>query len=334
MLGSGGFLSLEDMACHKIRTRSTPNSTHFRSHFGANHFGETPQDNHSSVIEPGTCTMSCPLPITMRTGVIMEGGYLPHPWGVCSSMVTEVEGLTFFTIKKQDRGFASMLGLDLTQRAPWKDNTMIPHLVQLRNEAVDWFMQDAHLDDADPLADRTSGRRVVLKQPRRILMENVPRIVQINIRQVGKAPRHSMQVLSAAKRSDALAFEFTKENMEWLLIAVHEEVPGVCRPSKTMRGAVSDAAPNVFMRQVANRMVLYCRYRDADMRERTASRTVPAVSESLLNAVAIDVAQDLQRLFVARNRTKPVREQSDLDAAEGVSTMDVVAEGNKNAESE
>ena len=109
---------------------------------------------------------------SIRHGVIVEGPNMKHAWAPDASCLKHVDGKTFFTIRKNDRGFANVIGLNLSQRSPWEGITFLDFALALRNERVDKIIMDLHIDSADPLAEAVADP--VIKKLRKELMEGVP----------------------------------------------------------------------------------------------------------------------------------------------------------------
>ena len=80
--------------------------------------------------------MAADTPLQMQTGIIFEHGHLARPWVPDLAAVREIDGKTFFAVKRGDRGFARAMLLDMTQRNPWDGAPFLNYLTDLRNKAT------------------------------------------------------------------------------------------------------------------------------------------------------------------------------------------------------
>ena len=65
----------------------------------------------------------------MRTnGVVFEGGHLWGPWVPAEANMREVDGLTFYAIRRSDRQFAKAMGLDVQVRTPWDSAPVLGYI--------------------------------------------------------------------------------------------------------------------------------------------------------------------------------------------------------------
>ena len=144
---------------------------------------------------------------------------MKHAWAPDASCLKHVDGKTFFTIRKNDRGFANVIGLNLSQRSPWEGITFLDFALALRNERVDKIIMDLHIDSADPLAEAVADP--VIKKLRKELMEGVPRSIILTFPSMGTLGSHSICVRTSAARNNNLDIELTPCNLEYISQAAH-----------------------------------------------------------------------------------------------------------------
>ncbi len=232
---------------------------------------------------------------SVRTGLIIEGGDLRHAWAPQTHEVQVVEGRTYFFASRADRSFASFLGLNTSQRCPWRENSFMDYLCQLRNTAIDNILMSAWADVTDPSADRA----VMPKRPRRDLAERLPATIEIYIPPDGGVPAHSMRMLTGYRKNMMLAFEITDENLDYLRLAVHvprglvETAPQWVHHSSKFHLAVY---PNVSFMEDAQR--IYARAKTPDGSSIQYSEKLPHIEDKQLrDQVANEVATRVQRWY-------------------------------------
>ena len=88
-------------------------------------------------------------PLRMRMGIIFDQGHLARPWAPDLGAMRAIDGKTFFSVKRIDRGFARAMGLDMTLKTPWSDVSFLDYLTFLRNKAVDQMIlqKQTEVDD-------------------------------------------------------------------------------------------------------------------------------------------------------------------------------------------
>ena len=104
----------------------------------------------------------------MRTnGIIFEGGHLWGPWVLAEANIREIEGRTFYAIKKSDHQYDS---------AP-----VLAYITSLRNKAMDDGIAKADAEDDPNAADADAKRE---KRPRYARCGAVPSVLEITIPQM------------------------------------------------------------------------------------------------------------------------------------------------------
>ena len=92
--------------------------------------------------------------LQMRTnGVTFEKGHLWEPWVPAEANMREIEGLTFYAIRKTDRPFAKAMGLDVQGGTPWDSAPVLAYITSLRNKAMDDAIVKAEAEDDASAAD-------------------------------------------------------------------------------------------------------------------------------------------------------------------------------------
>ena len=86
-------------------------------------------------------------PIKISTNVVVvEGGWLKKPWVLD---VKIEDGRNFFEISHMDRNLARCVGLDVNERAPFAETTVVSFLAKMRNKKVDELIIEDR-QEADP----------------------------------------------------------------------------------------------------------------------------------------------------------------------------------------
>ena len=232
---------------------------------------------------------------SIRHGVIVEGPNMKHAWAPDASCLKHVDGKTFFTIRKNDRGFANVIGLNLSQRSPWEGITFLDFALALRNERVDKIIMDLHIDSADPLAEAVADP--VIKKPRKELMEGVPHSIILTFPSMGTLGSHSICVRTSAARNNNLDIELTPCNMEYISQAAHLTWPHETRERVSRGGCVHESTPQVLRRVRRDKVQLFCKWADVDGIMRTYSKTVSTVHENVRDAVTLEIAKTVQNYY-------------------------------------
>ena len=187
-------------------------------------------------------------------GVIITGGFLKQPWGLRVEHTEVVDGTIFYLAHRTDRAFAKYVGLNMQDRSPWQDNSVLDFLRTLRNTAVEEELSKLFADVADPLADQQVQ---VSKKARVELRDKVPDIIWLTLPAYGPVPEWKLRVLSGTKSSDVFGFEVTEENFNHMILLVANPPSIESRRWSSRSGSkYSDDFPSVklFSRGVGWRM--------------------------------------------------------------------------------
>lgn len=234
----------------------------------------------------------------VKHGVIVTGG--KHPWAPDDAALQEVDGKLFFAVRKRDRGFASLLGLNMSRRTPWEGVSFLFYIVNLRDKEVDRLIANAHIADADPMAEE--GQLPALKRPRSDLMQGVAHTIDIVIPPMGELASRSMRVRSDKKRGNGLVFELIAENLAYFSRAVHMSWPHAERKRAARMGAFHESAPNVLKKEIKfGSLMLYCRWTDTEGVMHNHSKRVPSVGDSVDNDIAMVLAKQVQEFYDQNN---------------------------------
>ena len=163
--------------------------------------------------------------LRMRTnGVVFEGGHLWGPWVPAETNMREVDGLTFYAIRRSDRQFAKAMGLDVQVRTPWDSAPVLGYIKGLRNQAIDDAILKAADDDNAADAEHKNDKR-----PRYERCSAVPSVIELEIPQMEcegyVVQAHVMKVASTANYGFVLEFELTVANVEYLYNAFAASPP-------------------------------------------------------------------------------------------------------------
>ena len=136
----------------------------------------------------------------------------------------EVDGLTFYAIRRSDRQFAKAMGLDVQSGTPWDSAPVLAYVTSLRNKAIDDAILKAADDDNAADAEHTNDKR-----PRYERCSAVPSVIELEIPQMEceghVVQAHVMKVASTANYGFVLEFELTVANVEYLYNAFAASPP-------------------------------------------------------------------------------------------------------------
>ena len=167
--------------------------------------------------------------LQMRTnGVVFEGGHLWGPWVPAEANIREIEGRTFYAMKKPDRHFAKAMGLDVQGGSPWDSAPVLAYITSLRNKAMDDAIVKADAEDDANAADAIEDPKRD-KRPRYARCGAVPSVLEIEIPQMEceghVVGAHVMKLASTANYAFVLEFELTVANVEYLYNAFAASPP-------------------------------------------------------------------------------------------------------------
>ena len=239
------------------------------------------------------------MPLTMRHGWIMEStdaSGCVQVFAPKEDQLSTEDGRLFYTVSKRDRAFATLMGLNMSQRAPWGEVTVLPYLIDLRNATTDEKIKNVHLEQADPLADEPEV--VCLKKPRRELLRGLPtKCIELSIPPTHGLEEHSMRVLVADSRSSCISVELTVNNIEFMQKAVSVQWPAKV-PSKPAPITERDEKyPNVCARARPKGMLVYCNYFDKNGTFRTHSRMVQFMDAAVYDSMLEYTKNQVQQFF-------------------------------------
>ena len=147
--------------------------------------------------------MASAADIIVHQRTVIEGGWLTKPW-IPETMISE--GREFMAFKKRDREFHKFLGLDLSERSPWRNNGFSQYLQQLRNDArmASNDPMNQTCDEAPPAKkNKVDNSTVSITYPEFTFDGNT------------YGP-HTMNVLSTTRSDAVVYFELNTENMEFI----------------------------------------------------------------------------------------------------------------------
>ena len=166
--------------------------------------------------------MSSFTPFTVKRAIVIEGGYLASPWAVTVSRT--IGDLDFMTLLKSDRGLAKALGLNLREKAPFKNSSVFHRIIEARDHVVDQLIISAQHDD-DPMAnqdqDDISTQQEVKNRLAKFNEASPPQVTSIKsdafVTEDGeRVPAHTMNVTTTPKRGVPVSLEVNAENLNWL----------------------------------------------------------------------------------------------------------------------
>ena len=249
-------------------------------------------------------------PLTMRHGIIFEGGHLSHPWVPAPNDIRYIDGDPFMAIRKKDRAFAKVVHLDVTGKAPWDGIKFLGYLKSLRNAAVLNDMARVHADGADARTVEVQ-QQACMKRPRHELYEGVQKVVQITVPAFDGQPGHMLRVATTPYKAGALEFELNSSTIEYMSNVMQLEPPGPDadrqkRSCRALHRMFSDT-PHVFERSSYRSpqdsvTVAVCRFRGSDGKMHQKSKTIK-VSEAdrvlgRVDEVKRKIARDLEHEFM------------------------------------
>ena len=168
--------------------------------------------------------------LQMRTnGVVFEGGHLWGPWVPAEANMREIEGRTFYAIRKSDSQFAKAMGLDVQgfTKGRWESPPVLTYVKDLRNKTMEAAIIQAEVAEDDGATDAIAEPK--FKRPRYARCSAVPSVIEIEIPQMeceGRVlPAHAMKLASTANYGCVIEFELTVANVEYLYHAFAASPP-------------------------------------------------------------------------------------------------------------
>ena len=169
--------------------------------------------------------------LQMRTnGVVFEGGHLWGPWVPAEANMREIEGRTFYAIRKSDSQFAKAMGLDVQgfTKGRWESPPVLTYVKDLRNKTMEAAIIQAEVAEDDGATDAIAEPKHD-KRPRYARCSAVPSVLEIEIPQMEceghVLPAHAMKLASTANYGFVLEFELTVANVEYLYNAFAASPP-------------------------------------------------------------------------------------------------------------
>ena len=204
---------------------------------------------------------------------MIEGGGLKSPW-VLDCMT--LDGSDFVALSLGDRSLAKAMGMVMAERAPLAGCSIFPHMVRLRDNAVDAFIRSSSAAN-DPMADVVEDTSAVPTRGRPMLFANaqVPAVIEIAfdafVTPEGKRiEAHSMRVVTTPKRGFRLTIEAAPANFKWLMHACQVDWADTSAPKKrelpqcSLDGLPELEAPLKYHRDRADNISIMCNFRSAD----------------------------------------------------------------------
>ena len=168
--------------------------------------------------------------LQVRTNVVIfERGHLWEPWVPAEANMREIEGRTFYAIRKSDSQFAKAMGLDVQgfTKGRWESPPVLTYVKDLRNKTMEAAIIQAEVADDDGATDAIAEPK--FKRPRYARCSAVPSVIEIEIPQMEceghVLPTHAMKLASTANYGFVLEFELTVANFEYLYNALAASPP-------------------------------------------------------------------------------------------------------------
>ena len=149
-----------------------------------------------------------------------KGGHLWGPWVPAEANMREMEGRTFYAIRKSDSQFAKAMGLDVqgNLHGHWDSPPVLTYVKDLRNKTMEAAIIQAEVADDDGATDAIAEPK--FKRPRYARCSAVPSVIEIEIPQMEceghVLPAHAMKLASTANYGCVIEFELTVANVEYL----------------------------------------------------------------------------------------------------------------------
>ena len=98
------------------------------------------------------------MAIRFRTGLIIEGGTLQHPWAIPATDIQGLENGEQFIRASRDNKFLAHTFCLSTRgtKSWWQNNSTLDYLIALRTSAVDELLIET-LTQNDPLGERPTS---------------------------------------------------------------------------------------------------------------------------------------------------------------------------------
>ncbi len=223
--------------------------------------------------------------------------------------VVEVGGKQFATLSKCDRSFAAFVSAPLSSSAPFKRDTFIDYLQELRHAVVEKKMLQATLKDADPMADASANRKQ--KKQKLGSIDDIEKVIEINIPELneGAVPEFQMLVVATARKQDCVQVELNSENLRYIKAAMFN---GPTADEVAMSYAIEVSFDNPAIKWNPRTLIVFARYRDADGVWKQKTKSCPRLENRTLWTMVIDAAgKEIDEFYQAHHHPP---EKSDSSA--------------------
>ena len=263
----------------------------------------------------------------MRNAVVVEGGCLKTPWVLHAKTINDRQ---FITLSKSDRRFAMAMGLDCKRRHPFSESSVIEVLGETRDKVVDEWLVNAKRE-ADPMSDVIDDIKDA-GQGRMQLFRSMdpPPFVEVQFDGFvtddgSRIDAHAMMMVTTPRRNAAVSIEITAHNLNWLAKVFAstnfmQESPNKKRQRIELPAGLPTLQSDVcyFKKLRSGRIVLVCKYKDAEGNMRRHERTVPGDFQNnpdLFEQHALQVERDVAAHYIAHNG-RSVSGDGDVDDVE------------------
>jgi hypothetical protein len=213
-------------------------------------------------------------PFNVRRTLVVEGGWISAPWPIDSKVV---DGVEFVTLSMSDRCLAKALGMNMSERAPLCNCSVLNHLARVRDAQVDDVIMNTKMEK-DPMADASSAGSNAQPMPSRgraaaFAAAEVPASIWLKMASFvtpdgERVGEHTIRVVTTPKRRVNITMEAIADNFEWLMQAAQVEWGTGAKPEK--RAYIDEDAhddlpelipPCKYQKTEAGKLKLFCNYR-------------------------------------------------------------------------
>ena len=169
-----------------------------------------------------------PFSITKKEVISIKGGWLRSEWIVTD--VIEIEGKWCLPMSHLNRKLAQSLGCTMSDAAPLNQCSILVHIAELRDAAVDECIRD-YQRSKDPRFQISPDAKLTAKARKLSFKEwPLPQLVNITVEECvtsdgQRVPQQSLQVLSTPNRLAIVTLAISAEKLDWLFKAAQAPWP-------------------------------------------------------------------------------------------------------------
>ena len=260
-----------------------------------------------------------PLFTIKRDVVTVESELFKHPWIID---VKYVDGMPFFEVGMTDRCLARAMGLNMYERSPFADTTLLQYMAKMRNDTVNQLIL-AHQGSTDPMADDAVGNAGgvrIRKRENAYSQASIPSVITVKfpafVKDGGECIGGIDMRVVATRRTDVLvSVEVSSANLQWMSDAINVEwdISGSPWANKRKASVLELDLPELgcdncrYLKKQRDTVVIACSYRTAGGIEKDFCKRLykgfKTLSEVALNEHVMAIEAQVHE-FVQKNNVE------------------------------